>query len=52
MASENAVIRFLDADSGLKSLEEIGIVGKNYDTIYEAIHKNTGIVIVSGPTGS
>jgi type IV pilus assembly protein PilB len=52
LASENAVIRFLDVETGLKSLEEIWIVGKNYDTIYEAIHKNTGIVIVSGPTGS
>lgn len=50
--SENAVIRFLAAEVWLKSLEDIGIFGQNYDTIYDAIHKNTGIVIVSGPTGS
>jgi type IV pilus assembly protein PilB len=50
--SENAVIRFLDADSSLKSLEDIGIVWKNYESIYDAVHQNTGIVIVSGPTGS
>jgi type II secretory ATPase GspE/PulE/Tfp pilus assembly ATPase PilB-like protein len=50
--SENAVIRFLDADSSLKSLEDIGIVGKSYEAIYDAVHQNTGIIIVSGPTGS
>jgi len=50
--SENAVIRFLDIESGLKSFDELGIQGKGREIFWEKIHKNTGIVIVSGPTGS
>lgn len=50
--SENAVIRFLDVETGLKTFDELGIQGKNYEIFQENIHKNTGIVIISGPTGS
>lgn len=33
-------------------MEQLGIVGKNYDVFKEYITKNTGLIIVSGPTGS
>jgi len=46
------VIRFLDVETGLKTFDELGIQGKNYEIFQENIHKNTGIVIISGPTGS
>lgn len=49
---ENAVIRFLDVETGLKTFDALGIQGKNYDVFRENIHKNTWIVIISGPTGS
>jgi type II secretory ATPase GspE/PulE/Tfp pilus assembly ATPase PilB-like protein len=49
---ENVVIRFLNRESWLLTMEQLGIVGKNYDVFKEYITKNTGLIIVSGPTGS
>jgi len=50
--SENAVIRFLDMETWLKTFDELGLRWKNYDIFWKNIHKNGWIVIISWPTGS
>lgn len=49
---EKAALRVLDPKVGLRSLEDLGLMGKNYDLIKEAISKPYGMVIITGPTGS
>ncbi len=49
---ESTVIRFLDSTTGIKTFEELGIVGKQYEIIKKHLEKNTWIIILSGPTGS
>jgi type II secretory ATPase GspE/PulE/Tfp pilus assembly ATPase PilB-like protein len=49
---ESTVIRFLDSTTGIKSFEQLGFKGKPYDLLKKQLEKNTGIVVVSGPTGS
>jgi type IV pilus assembly protein PilB len=51
-AGEKVAIRVLDPNVGLKGLEELGLVGKSYDTIKEGIEKPYGMVLITGPTGS
>lgn len=51
-AGEKVVIRILDSTVGLKGLNELGIVGKNFKVIEEAINKPYGMVLITGPTGS
>jgi len=49
---EKVVIRVLDSTEGLKSYEEIGLVGYNFETIKEAVLKPFGLILATGPTGS
>ncbi len=49
---EKAAIRVLDPSTGLKGLEELGLVGQNYQTIKSAIEKPYGMILITGPTGS
>lgn len=49
---EKAVLRVLDPTAGLKSLGELGLVGKNFDTLSAAIKKPYGMILITGPTGS
>ncbi len=49
---ESTVIRFLDSTTGIRTFEELGFAGKNYDLLKKHLEKNTGIVILSGPTNS
>jgi len=49
---EKAALRVLDPNVGLRSLEDLGLMGKNYDLIKEAISKPYGMVVITGPTGS
>ena len=51
-AGEKAAIRVLDPNVGLKKLDELGLVGRNLETVKRAIAKPFGMVILSGPTGS
>lgn len=44
---ESTVIRFLDSNTGLKTFEELGFEGKNYDILQKHLEKNTGIIILS-----
>lgn len=49
---EKVVMRILDPDAGVRSLEDIGISEYNLSLIREAIRQPYGIVLISGPTGS
>ena len=49
---ESTVIRFLDPTAGVKTFEELGFKGKPYDILQKHLKKNTGIIILSWPTGS
>ncbi len=49
---EKVVLRVLDPTEGLRSLNELGLVGHNLDAIKEAIKKPYGILLATGPTGS
>ena len=52
LESENAVIRFLDSSKWLLHLEQLGINKKNFDLIWDHIHRNTWLIVIAGPTGS
>ncbi len=49
---EKVVIRVLDSNSGLKKLEDLGLVGRNYTVLMKMIKKPYGMILVVGPTGS
>jgi type IV pilus assembly protein PilB len=49
---ENVVMRLLHESARPLSLEELGITGKNKETVEANIHKPHGMVLVTGPTGS
>ncbi|OGY98318.1 MAG: hypothetical protein A2681_01330 [Candidatus Liptonbacteria bacterium RIFCSPHIGHO2_01_FULL_56_18b] len=49
---EKAAIRVLDPQTGIKNFEELGLTGKNLDTITEGITKPFGMILLTGPTGS
>ncbi|MBI5306646.1 type II/IV secretion system protein [Candidatus Wolfebacteria bacterium] len=51
-AGEKVVIRVLDPQVGLKGLEQLGLVGKNFELIKEAVKKPYGMILITGPTGS
>lgn len=49
---EKVVIRILDPDHGLKTLDSIGISPRNIQMIRNALKKPYGLILVTGPTGS
>ncbi len=49
---EKIAIRVLDPSTGLKTLEQLGIVGKNMEIMKKGIERPYGMILVSGPTGS
>ena len=49
---EKIVLRLLSRDSFLKTKEELGFSKKSIEKIQEIINKKTGILLVTGPTGS
>jgi type IV pilus assembly protein PilB len=49
---EKMVIRVLDPSEGLRTYEEIGLSGVNYEIIKEAVQKPFGMILATGPTGS
>lgn len=52
METESTVIRFLDSQKGVSTFQEIGFSDRNYEIIKRYISKTTGIIIITGPTGS
>ena len=49
---ENVVLRILDARNAPKSIEELGFFSRITDTFEQLLRRNTGILLVTGPTGS
>lgn len=49
---EKVVMRLLDQEKGVKTLEQLGLSEKNIGMIRSAIKKPYGLVLISGPTGS
>ena len=52
MDGEKLVMRILDKDSKLASLENMGIIGKRGDVLIKNINEPFGIILITGPTGS
>jgi type IV pilus assembly protein PilB len=49
---EKIVMRILDQEKGLKSLDDLGITTSNLNMIRDAIKHPYGLILISGPTGS
>lgn len=49
---EKVVMRVLDKEQGLISLEDLGVQGRNFEIIKKSIFEPFGMILVTGPTGS
>ncbi len=49
---EKVAIRVLDPTVGLKSLDDLGLVGRNQAILLRGIEKPFGMILITGPTGS
>ncbi|HEU4677307.1 MAG TPA: GspE/PulE family protein [Candidatus Paceibacterota bacterium] len=49
---EKVVMRILDTDAGVRTLEDTGVSDYNIELIRRAIQQPYGIILISGPTGS
>ena len=49
---EKVVMRILDTEAGVRTLEDTGVSPHNVDLIRKAIAQPYGIILISGPTGS
>lgn len=49
---EKVVMRILDNERGVRSLEDVGISGHLLETIRRVVKEPYGIILISGPTGS
>jgi len=49
---EKVVIRILDQEKGVRSLDNMGLSELNLNLIREAITRPYGMILISGPTGS
>ncbi len=49
---EKVVMRILDTEAGVKTLESTGVSPHNITVIRKAIQQPHGIILISGPTGS
>jgi general secretion pathway protein E len=49
---EKAVLRIFDPDILLKGIDELGLSGHDLPKFYDFIARPTGIILVTGPTGS
>ncbi len=49
---EKAVIRILDPETGIRTLEDTGMTPEHLATIRRALSRPYGIILICGPTGS
>lgn len=52
MYGENVVIRILDTQSGLRTLDQVGFSPEDAERFTDLLMHNHGMVLVTGPTGS
>lgn len=49
---EKVVMRILDSEHGVKSMDQLDLSPANYQTVQEGLKKPYGLILISGPTGS
>lgn len=49
---EKVVMRILDNEKGIRTLEDVGVDGHHLDVIKRMLKEPYGIILISGPTGS
>ncbi len=49
---EKIVMRILDQEKGVKSLDTLGILPRPLEMLREALNRPYGLILISGPTGS
>ncbi len=49
---EKVAIRILDPETGIKNMDQLGLMGRNLNVIEEALAKPFGLILITGPTGS
>ncbi len=49
---EKVVIRILDPEGSLVTLEDLGLTGHNLDAVKESLERPYGLILLTGPTGS
>ena len=49
---EKVAIRVLDPTTGLKGLDQLGLVGRNMELVKEGLARPYGMILLTGPTGS
>ena len=49
---EKVVMRLLQEDIKIQSLESLGFTGKNFEVVSSNLKKPTGMLLITGPTGS
>jgi len=49
---EKVAIRVLDPSTGIKSFDQLGLIGRNLRLVNEASAKPYGLILSTGPTGS
>ncbi|MFA5936784.1 MAG: GspE/PulE family protein [Candidatus Paceibacterota bacterium] len=49
---EKVVMRILDAEKGVKPLDQLGLSKRNLEMLREALTKPYGLILITGPTGS
>ncbi len=52
LRGESMVLRFLDPNKGIMSLEDLGVQAHNVAIIKEKLSRTVGLILVTGPTGS
>lgn len=50
--TEKVVVRILDSQSGVQTLEDLGYGDHNLDRIHENLKRPHGMILITGPTGS
>jgi len=48
---EKVALRILDSSEGMRSFEDLGLEGRNYETVKKAVQKPYGLILATGPTG-
>ena len=49
---EKVAIRILDPETGINSLAELGMDGRNLEVLEEGMKRPFGLILITGPTGS
>lgn len=49
---EKAALRVLDPEKALVDIRELGMTGRNFKAVEKAIQKPSGMILITGPTGS